>query len=291
MTLNGVAERLMAGRWLAGERIGDAIGVSRRFNSHGISAMINYLGESLAERSAVDCAVKTYARLIREIKRSGIRASISIKPTQLGASIGKGVALRNYASIVGLARSNGIFTWLDMEEHRYVDTTIRLYRSQLKRGAVGICIQAYLRRSASDLESIVRSGGVVRLVKGAYGEPSRLAYATRDETTANYSRLMAYLFRHSPRFMIATHDPAVIAEAQELNRSYRRDVTYAMLNGIRNRELLRLAETGSKAAAYVPFGEQWISYALRRLREEGNLPLLLRSLFESQRLRGRGTAH
>lgn len=284
MSIGGTIEKLLAGRWIAGAGIRDAISTTKRFNKERISASINYLGENFSDKAEVDRTVGVYAKLIEEIHGSNVDAAISVKPTQLGLLIGKGYAKRNYSRIVRLARKKGIFVWLDMEEHQYVDDTISLYRSQQRRRGTGICIQAYLRRSDDDVKRLVKAGAVIRLVKGAYKEGERIAYPTRKAVTANYLRLMSYLFRNSDEFMIATHDTDMIREALLLNRSYRRKVSYAMLNGIRNKYLVELAKMGNKTVVYIPFGERWFDYSVRRLREEGHLTLILRSLFQSQKL-------
>ena len=282
MSINSIIERIFAGRWLAGARIQDAIRVAKQFNKAGVSASINYLGETLNQKAQVDYTVKTYIALIHAVRKGRVNASISLKPSQLGIRIDRRIAEDNYARIVNLARRNGIFVWLDMEEHDYVDPTISLYKTQLGAGMVGICIQSYLKRSQADVEKLIKLGAVIRLVKGAYHENPEIAYTSREETTKNYLHLMEYLFRHADRFMIATHDPEMINHALELNRSYRREVIYAMLNGVRNRSLVRLAGMGNKSAVYIPFGERWLAYTLRRLRERSNLLLILRSLFENQ---------
>ena len=285
MTIGGIVEKLFAGRWIAGAEISDAIATAKRFNKERISGLINYLGESFNEKANVERTIAVYAKLIDEIYLSKIDSAISVKPTQLGLLIGKGYTKKNYARIVRLARKRRMFVWLDMEEHRYVDDTISLYRSQQKRnGMTGLCIQAYLRRSGDDAMRLVKSGAVIRLVKGAYKEGERIAYQDRKTVTANYLKLMSYLFRNSGEFMIATHDTAMIREALLLNRSYRRKVSYAMLNGIRNKYLVELAGMGNRSVVYIPFGERWFDYSVRRLREEGHLSLILRSLFESQKL-------
>ncbi len=284
MSIGGTIEKLLAGRWIAGAGIRDAISTTKRFNKERISASINYLGENFSDKAEVDRTVGVYAKLIEEIHGSNVDAAISVKPTQLGLLIGKGYAKRNYSRIVRLARKKGIFVWLDMEEHQYVDDTISLYRSQQRRRGTGICIQAYLRRSDDDVKRLVKAGAVIRLVKGAYKEGESIAYPTRKAVTANYLRLMSYLFRNSDEFMIATHDTDMIREALLLNRSYRRKVSYAMLNGIRNKYLVELAKMGNKTVVYIPFGERWFDYSVRRLREEGHLTLILRSLFQSQKL-------
>lgn len=231
----------------------------------------------------MDSAVRTCLRLINEIKRSNVKASISVKATQLGLLIDKRVALRNYARIVNSAKRNGIFTWLDMEGQRYVDATIRLYKSQVRKGMVGITIQAYLKRSARDVEELVGMGGAIRLVKGSYNENDDDAFSTWEETTDNYIRIMEYLFKREAKFEIATHDPKVIADAIEMKRSYRENVVFAMLSGTANKVLVGLAKSGNKTVVYIPFGKSWLSYIFRKLRGEGNV-LAIRSLLESQKI-------
>ncbi len=282
MDIGNAIEKLVAGRWIVGAGIKDAVGASARLNAQGVSAMINYLGENLSDIDDVESTVRVYLNLINEIHKRGVDASIAIKATQIGLTIGIGCAKRNYAKIVGLARRKGVFIWLDMERHRDVDSVIRLYTGAPGKGMVGICIQARLKRSEGDIKRLVKAGAIVRLVKGAYKEDGRVSYTSRAAVTQNYLKLMNYLFRHSKEFMIATHDAGLIREALLLNRSYRRDVTYAMLNGIRNKYAVGLAKRGNKTAIYLPFGERWLDYAFRRLREEGHLSLLIKSLFEGQ---------
>lgn len=283
MDAAAILEKVLAGRWIAGADVSDAIAIGKRLNANNAVPIFNYLGEDFKEIEKVKETVDKYLEVISEIKKSKLKAEISLKPTELGIGINTAAARKNYALIVGSARKNNVFVWLDMESHKYVDPTIKLYETQLGKGGVGICIQSYLRRSGKDLEHITGKGGIVRLVKGAYSESKRIAFGSRSETTANYYALMKYLFKNSKRFMIATHDQGILDEAMLLNRSYRRDVTYAMLNGIRNKYAMQLAQL-SKVAIYVPFGKRWFSYSYRRLREEGHLTLILRSLLESQRI-------
>jgi proline dehydrogenase len=281
MEIGSFVEKAVAGRWIAGAEVSDAIEVAKSFNKHRIRGIINFLGEDLDDKRQVDATVTTYLSLIDEIGRRGIKADISIKITQLGYDIDEKIAKSNYERVVRAARKKDVFVWLDMEEHRYVDPAIRLYKSQLRRGGVGICIQSYLKRSGDDVRKLVNMNGVIRLVKGAYKEGPRLAFASRAQATQNYLLLMNYLFRHSEKFMVATHDIRIIDEALLLNRSYRRDVTFAMLNGIRNGYAVQLATT-NKVAVYIPFGRRWFAYSLRRLKEEGHLNLIVRSFFENQ---------
>ncbi len=274
----GFFERIFAGRWIAGQNIEDALKEAKRLNGLGITAIINYLGEGYHKRDAVEDAVQTYLTLILEIRKRRLRADVSTKITELGDLLDKKLVLENYAKIVNFAAKNKVFVWLDMEEHRFVDDTIKLYMLKVGKGNTGICIQSYLRRSLKDLKRLP-ANATIRLVKGAYSESRRVAFQSREETTENYVLLMKLMFKRFRRFTIATHDSKMLQKAIELNRAYRRDVTYAMLKGVRNGYLVALAEKGEKTAVYVPFGRVWIPYSYRRLKERSNLKLILRSLF------------
>ncbi len=280
--MNSYLERLFAGRWIAGPEISDALAAALKLNSLRIRAKINYLGEDLSDKVMVNDAVKTYLEVIDEARKRKVEIFIAVKPTQIGSLQGRKALLSNYLRITKAARSAGIMTWLDMESHREVDETLWLYGKEMKRGMVGICIQSYLKRSFEDMKRIVEDGGVVRLVKGAYRENESIAYASRKEISDNYTEMMRYLFKSSEKFMIATHDTDMIRKALALERKYRKKAMFGMLNGVRNRYALELAEKGEDVTIYLPFGKEWVQYAYRRLRESSNLKLILRSLMEKQ---------
>ncbi len=277
MGLSGEAERLLAGRWIAGERVGDAIRVAKRLNNYRITAIINYLGERHTDEKKVRLTVKEYSRLISSIKSNAVKADIALKPTEIGLAIDEEEFVKNYTRIVGLALKHKIFVWLDMEESEFVDSTIRAYMLSVKKRNVGICIQAYLERSSKDLIGLLKHKAIVRLVKGAYSPRGREFYS-RADTDRNYTRLMRTLFERSDRFTIASHDSRIVETARRLNTRYRRDVTYAMLEGIRMDYAKKLAGDGEKVSIYVPYGKEWVAYSYRRLRELGNLKLVARSL-------------
>lgn len=265
--LGALLEKGIAGRWIAGARIRDAVARAGSLNALGESAVINYLGEGFRERWEVADAVSHYQRLIKAIARAGVDASISLKITQLGLNISAGLARRSYGEISGRARKQGIFTWLDMESHGTVDATLSAYERQLGKGGVGISLQACLRRTEQDMKRLVGAGAVVRLVKGAYPEYASAAFATKGETRSNYMRLVGYLFRNAEEFTVATRDRKIIDEALLLSRSYRKRVTYEMLSGVGNACAERLVERGNRVAVYVPFGRRWKGYAYRRIKE------------------------
>ena len=272
-------EKLIAGKWIAGPEIEDSIERSVALNKLGIRTIINYLGEDFKSKDMVEDAMATYAKLIKEIKRRGIESDISVKITQLGLRISKAYATKNYLKLARLAKP--LFLWLDMESSDTVDATIGAYEKALHQGNVGICLQAYLKRSYEDMRRLVKKGGIIRLVKGAYKERPGVAFQNKQAVNANFEFLMKYLFKHARKFTIATHDKNMVEKALLLNRSYQRQVTYAFLNGIRGSYARMLAERGEHVAVYVPFGKLWVDYAIRRMREQGHAMLILRSLLGS----------
>ncbi len=276
-------ERIFASRWIAGPYIDDAISDIKKFNKLKITPMMNYLGEDFNNLKNVEASVNIYIRLINAIKKNKLNADISLKPTQLGLLINNKILTANYLKLVSIAQKSNIFIWLDMENSQYVDDTIKLYYKSLnnKYKNTGICIQSYLKRSEKDIKQICSKQGIIRLVKGAYREPSNIAYTSWIEITQNYIKLMKYLFMHSNNFLLATHDLNIIHNALKLNKQYKKTINFAMLKGIKNRYLAELAKTQA-TFIYIPFGTEWFSYSFRRLREAGHLRLLIKSLFENQ---------
>ncbi len=281
MGLNGIIERLFAGRWIAGETFEDALRVAMRFNSHKISVLINYLGEDISDPKEVDNTVAEYSSLINIISKSKLNASISIKPTQIGYSISEKLFFKNYSYILNLASKRKIFLWLDMEDIDAIESTIDAYLNNFDGKNSGICIQAYLKRSAQDIRRIVKRGGIVRLVKGAYS-PKHGGFGSRALIDNNYKKLLYYLFLNSKQFMVATHDAHEIDYAVKMNRKWRRNVVFGMLNGINNRYAASLAKNKEKVAIYIPYGPNWISYSYRRLKEEGHAITIIKSLGRRQ---------
>jgi proline dehydrogenase len=277
-------ERKMAGRWIAGPTAGDALKLASKINRHKIGVLIDYLGEEFTAMSDIADAVGTYIMLINEMAKERIHGDISVKPTSIGLRLGQELFESNLTEIVEHGRKMGVFVWLDMEAPDTIDATIEVYLKLVKTRNIGICIQSYLKRSEGDLARVVKAGGIVRLVKGAYAPVKGKSFGSRSEAADSYRRLMGHLFERSGRFMIATHDGSIIEEAIAMNKRHRRNVTYAMLAGINNPLALSLARRGEKVALYVPFGKRWFSYSYRRLREGGHIPLLVKSVLTNQRI-------
>ena len=280
---NVFIEKLFSGKWIAGPRIKDAIYESININRFHITPILNYLGEEYKNKKDIIHTTDKYIDLIREISRYQINANISLKPTQLGLRISYKYVEANCIKIIKYASKSGIFVWIDMENSSTIDNTLKLYSKLLRYGGVGICIQAYLKRSINDVKALKLhlKHPVIRLVKGAYTSTDKNVLREKEEVTNSYYTIMNYLFKNFNKFMIATHDDSIIKKALHLNKKYNKDITFAMLRGVRNTYLIKLSELGYKTSLYVPFGEEWISYSYRRLKETGHISLLLRSFFNS----------
>jgi proline dehydrogenase len=271
----------LAKNWIAGKSISEAISYSELANSKGFSVILNYLGEEVETANEVEEALKEYEHLLDLFQLNKIVGCISAKLTQLGLKIGKDYCRKNLVEIVDHASRLGRFVWIDMESSRFTEETINIYDDVFSTNKnVGICIQSCLKRSENDVEKLLRIGGKIRLVKGAYNEPATIAYKTRKEIDRNYTTLMERLFKASLSvFSVATHDDKLVHEAIRMSEKYPRNFEFALLKGIRDNLKLQLVNKGYRVTEYVPFGQNWMPYSIRRLREKpSNLLLLARSV-------------
>jgi proline dehydrogenase len=281
---NGFVEKLVAGKWIAGPTVDDALQRGHKFDVLGIGAILNYLGEALTTETAVNEATSTYLEILEKASKGDEKLQISVKPTQIGLSISLNLAKENLAKIVNKALEKNIFTWIDMEETTLVDDTILLYESHISTGKVGLCVQAYLKRTLDDVKKLVPQGGIFRLVKGAYTENEKIAFKTKEDINKNFLEVMTYLFENATMFMIASHDELMVEKAIELSEKYEKEIWFAMLNGIRNQYLIELQKKGKIAFSYIPFGKKWIQYSVRRMQEAGHMSLLMKSLLHGQKV-------
>jgi proline dehydrogenase len=276
-------ERLLfrvAKRWVAGYNADQAIDVALETNSQGMSAILNFLGEDTTDSKLVDMTVNEYLLLMDLMHARKVQGCVSIKPTQLGLTIDYNMCLQNFSRLAARARDLGQFIWLDMESVKSTEDTIAIYLDLYKQyDMIGIAIQSYLRRSASDLLHIIECGGKVRLVKGAYHESEEHIFVTNDEVNASYSKLMKMLFDSMNYFAIATHNSALIEEAINMGKNTKFE--FQMLKGIRDDLKHELLTKGFAVAEYIPYGSQWLPYSVRRIMErKRNLLLLARSLIQ-----------
>lgn len=280
--------RRMSARFVAGFRIEDAMSAATALHQQGFAITLDSLGENVSSAGQAAQAAQIYHWLLDAIAPSVLTstANVSLKLTQMGMDLSPDVAFNNVAGLVRHAAETKNFVRVDMEGTAYTQATIdfvrRLHAVPENRGRVGIVIQAYLRRSADDIAGLVKDGIRVRLCKGAYKEPPDLAFASKKEVDANFVALMKMLLKSGIFHGIATHDPAMIAATKEFARAEgidRSAFEFQMLYGIR-RDLQRsLVQEGYGVRVYVPFGDEWYPYFMRRLAERpANVLFLARNL-------------
>jgi proline dehydrogenase len=272
---------IIAKNWIAGKSIAEAVFQSKLANSKGFSVIVNYLGEEVKKIDQVQRTIAEYKHLLEAMQKEQIDGSISVKLTQLGLNIDKKYCEENLEEIAKCAYKAKRFLWVDMEGSEFTDDTIDLYAKLLSKNQnVGLCIQAYLRRSKGDIERLVAMGGKIRLVKGAYNESANIAYKSKADIGGNFAELMEYLFKNSANlFSVATHDERLVRKTVELNQKYQRIFEFGFLKGIREQLKLELAKKGFRVTEYIPYGENWLPYSYRRMREKpSNMLLLARSL-------------
>ena len=254
---------------------------------------IDYLGEDVTDADTANATVDAYLKLLdmlgrrRDAVSEGVRPlEVSLKLSALGQALprdGEKIALENAHAICTAAGRAGLWVTVDAEDHTTTDSTLSIVR-QLRADFdwLGAVLQAYLRRTHTDCREFAASGARIRLCKGAYDEPASVAFSDRDEITDSYLRCLKILMAGTGYPMVASHDPAVIEQVNELARETQRGTgafEYQMLYGIRDPEQRRLAAAGGVVRVYVPYGTQWYGYLVRRLAERpANLAFFLRAL-------------
>jgi proline dehydrogenase len=276
-------------RWIAGYSNNDAIMAAKKSNHNGMSAILNYLGEGYAEKSQIDRSVTEYITLLDLLKSNDVRGSISVKPTQIGLSVGYDKCLENFRKISEKAKQSGHFMWIDIESSNFVEDTLSIYLEILRKNRdTGVAIQSYLKRSHSDLLHLMEHSANLRIVKGAYSEEKDKAYQSINEINQNFSTLMKLVLEESVYdgiVAIATHDSKLIQEALVLSwkgSERMKNLQFQLLKGIRDELKLQLVTNGYLVLEYIPYGEKWLQYSIRRIKErKRNVFLLARSLIES----------
>jgi len=271
----------LARNWIAGKSVSEALSCSELANAKGLSVILNYLGEEVETQNEVEETVKEYKHVLDLLEPNRIVGCISVKLTQLGLKIDIDYCRKNLVEITDLANRLGRFVWIDMESSRFTSDTIDIYKTVFSTNQnVGICVQSYLARSENDVKELLRIGGKIRLVKGAYNEPAAIAFKTRNEIDKNYARLMEMLFKTSTSaFSVATHDDKLVSEAVRMSEKYSKNFEFAFLKGIRDNLKLQLVNEGFRVTEYIPYGQNWMPYSIRRLREKpSNFLLLAKSL-------------
>lgn len=280
--------RRAASRFIAGESLPEAISVAKSLNQSGIRVTLDYLGEHTEDREKALKSTDNIVKIIASIKENNLKSGISIKLTQIGLALDKDICLTNLRRLVAYAAGQGIFVRIDMEDSPWVEHTLDLFqtvRDEFGPQAVGIVIQSYLYRSEEDVKRLLQEASRIRLCKGAYLEPPEVAFPEKNDVDANFDGLMEIMVKTSlsldteavsdngitpPVAAFATHDPARI----DLIKAYvaetglpKSKVEFQMLFGIQRELQKELVTQSYPVRVYVPFGEEWYPYFMRRLAE------------------------
>jgi len=278
--------------YVPGETTGHAVAATSGLVDDGLRVTLDYLGEDTTDAAQADATVAAYRELLADLAAKGLapQAEVSVKLSAIGQFLpdnGHKVALENARDICRAARNAGTTVTLDMEDHTTTDSTLSILRELRKDfPETGAVLQAMLRRTEADCRALAYEGSRVRLCKGAYMEPEKVAFQDRIDVDKSYVRCLKVLLSGQGYPMIATHDPRMVQIASSLaSRFGRRPGTYEfqMLYGIRPEEQKRLAAAGETVRVYIPYGLEWYGYLMRRLAERPqNLTFFLRSLISKK---------
>jgi proline dehydrogenase len=279
----------VASRFVAGVTVGEAIHAIRVLNDHCISATLDHLGEHTSTVEEADKATDDVLQILDEIEKTGVRANVSIKLTQIGMGLDEEICRHNLVRILEHVKKQGSFLRIDMEDTPYTDTTLAIFYSMLQRGfnvnQVGLVVQSYLYRTEADVRKLLEYNTHLRLVKGAYKEPSDKAFPKKADVDANFDLLTKLMIdaackaelnkisadgRVPPIPAIATHDEKRIAFAKQYAEKVglpKEGLEFQMLYGIRRDLQEQLVKQGYPVRIYVPFGTHWYPYFMRRLAE------------------------
>jgi len=262
--------------FMPGERLDDAIVAAKAQEQLGIRTIFTKLGENLTRVEEAEEVTLHYLDVLDKVQAQQLQVQVSVKPTQLGLDLDRDLCYRNLQRLVDRAAARGNFIWIDMESSPYVDPTIDLFRRTRERSRfVGIALQAYLYRTAQDIEALLPLGSAIRMVKGAYLEPPSVAYPKKSDVDENFYKLSCRLLSADAQqagclLHIATHDPALVDRLGRYIDEHRvptASYEYAMLYGIQRPLQRRLVEAGKPLRVLIAYGEYWFPWYMRRLAE------------------------
>jgi proline dehydrogenase len=283
--------RRVSGRFVAGTEIADAVRATQAINRAGMSVSIDNLGENVTNPDEARHSAQLYHQILEAIVANQLNANISLKLTHMGLDVDEGLARDIVSGLVAraAAMSPPGFVRVDMEGSPYTERTLdfvhELHRMPGNGNSVGTVIQAYLRRSESDIEKLLAEGIRIRLCKGAYKESADIAFAAKSEVDANYVRLMKILMKSGIYHGLATHDESIVQQAEAFAKAEklsRDSFEFQMLYGIRRDLQQRLVREGWRVRVYIPFGTEWYPYFMRRLGERpANVLFIARNLLRA----------
>jgi len=257
-------------RYISGEKLEDAVQVVKKLNSEGACATLDVLGEDVTRREESTGYAQQYMQVLETIRAENLDANVSLKPTQMGLKLDRNFCLETVRGIAEKAKSLGSFVRIDMEDHTCTDDTLWLYRQLKGNFPVGTVLQAYMRRTDADLDSLIPIGANLRLCKGIYNEHRTIAYKDREIIRWNYLHLLERLLQGGCYMGIATHDEMLVWGAIRLVRQLglpRDRFEFQMLLGVEEELRRIILKEGYRLRVYVPFGSHWYAYSVRRLKE------------------------
>mgnify|MGYP002651741972 CR=1 FL=1 len=275
--------RMGAARFVAGDSIESAIQTSKKLNNSGKVVTLDHLGEFVFTEEEARLSTAMCIQTLEAIAESGVQSNLSLKMTSLGLDISKELCMENMRRILHTARVNDIFVRIDMEDYLHCQISLDMYKELRKEfDNVGIVIQAYLYRTEQDINDLHQYQANLRLVKGAYKEPEEVAFPDKKDVDDNYKKIIKMHLLNGNYTAIASHDEAIIEYTKKLAEEHnipRDQFEFQMLYGIRNERQLELVKEGYKMRVYVPYGNDWYGYFMRRLAERpANVAFVLKGM-------------
>lgn len=275
----------LAGKFIAGSTLEEALKEIRILNSKGIMATLDHLGEGITHLNEAALYRDEYVRLVEGIAHRGADSNVSLKPTQMGLALDPEAGYQNIRTVAAKAKSYNLFVRIDMEDSPFTQATLDMVRRLHAEGLdnTGTVLQAYLHRTEEDTRDLIREGIRLRLVKGAYKEPAAVAYQSTAEVMHQFKTMIRHHLDQGAYTAVATHDDHIINWTKQYAKD--RDISpeafeFQMLYGLRMSEQERLAQEGYRIRCYVPYGTMWYPYYTRRLAEKpANLWMVLRNMF------------
>jgi proline dehydrogenase len=280
-----------ARRFIAGETTQEAIDAARTVEGRGLLITLDHLGESVGSIARADAATREYFEVITQVVDSGVGRNLSLKLTQLGLTVDRATCVDNMRRVLDRAESAGFFIRIDMEGSAHTEVTLDTFETLWSLGyrQMGVVLQAALFRTEQDLQRVLKLGGRVRLVKGAYKEPRTVAHQHKPEIDDAYARLMKMLLASGEYPAIATHDPAMHSLAIDLAAEHglgSDKFEFQLLYGVRRDLQASLVARGYRVRVYIPFGREWFPYFMRRLGERpANVTSVVTSILDERRAR------
>jgi proline dehydrogenase len=279
--------RRSVARFMPGEEIADVLAAARTLEGQGLDTVLTHLGENVSTAAEAESVTRHYLDALEQVRAAGLGSELSVKLTHLGLDLSHELVQGNVEKLIQAAGAGSI-VWIDMESSPYVDATLELYRKLRSTYTnVGVCLQAYLYRTADDLASLLSIGAAIRLVKGAYLESAKVAFPRKADVDEKYFALATKLLSKEARStgvrtVIATHDLNLIHRVESLARAENlaaADFQFVLLYGIQRAEQLRLAQDGWRSGVLISYGTFWFPWYMRRLAERpANIGFVIRNL-------------